>query len=95
MNRKSKYLIFFFAVLLYTACEDNQSQKKLESSSEETKTDSVKNLTPPKENSKQDPPTQNYPVLNDKTAMEFFLEYDKHHKENKIRIYIQLQSLRS
>jgi cyclophilin family peptidyl-prolyl cis-trans isomerase len=26
-------------------------------------------------------------VLNDELAMEFFLEYDKRHKENKVRIY--------
>lgn len=26
-------------------------------------------------------------VLNDKNAMEFFLEYDKNHKENKVRLY--------
>ena len=28
----------------------------------------------------------------DKNAMEFFLEYDKHNKENKVRIYTAIET---
>ena len=33
------------------------------------------------------PVSENRFILNDKNVMEFFLEYDKHNKENKVRIY--------
>jgi peptidyl-prolyl cis-trans isomerase A (cyclophilin A) len=32
-------------------------------------------------------PKREFPVLTSKNAMDFFLEYEKHNKENKVRIY--------
>ncbi|GAA4899846.1 peptidylprolyl isomerase [Flaviramulus aquimarinus] len=62
-------------------CEDKQSKKKTIPNFEVQK--STK-----KEASKvtYEEPKREFPKLNSKSAMEFFLEYDKHHKENKVRI---------
>jgi len=85
MNQISKYSILLIGFLLILACEDRQSQKKSETKintgKQETTEKSSKTKTTPAKKEKS------YPVLDDKSAMEFFLEYDKHHKENKVRIY--------
>ena len=66
------------------ACEDSQS--KLKTDSKMKSSDTLKTVSLRKKRSKKQP-SENFPILNDKSAMEFFLEYDKHHKENKVRIY--------
>ena len=71
-------LCFFF---LFLNCEDKQSKKKIVPDSEVQK--SPKKETPKYSNEE---PEREFPKLNSKSAMEFFLEYDKHHKENKVRI---------
>ena len=54
-------------------------------SKKKTKSDSVKIDKPAvKEEPKE--PKREYPLLTDKNAMEFFLEYEKENKENKVRI---------
>lgn len=68
--------------LLFLNCEDKQSKKKIipDNSTEkhinkkEVSTDTIQE------------PEEEFERLNSKSAMEFFLEYDKHHKENKVRI---------
>ena len=68
-------LVFFLCI----NCENKQSSKH-----------ALKNED--KVNNNFKPSTNNttlqseFPVLTDENAMEFFLEYEKHHKENKVRI---------
>lgn len=79
-----KYLLFCVFVLLFN-CEDNQSKKKTIPSAKtpiKTKVDSVSNSKKVSVNDTE----ESYPVLNDKNAMEFFLQYEKEHKESKVRI---------
>ncbi|MFV9550250.1 peptidylprolyl isomerase [Algibacter sp. PT7-4] len=73
-------LFFCFFVLLLN-CEDKQTKKKNTSKIEVEKPikKEVKVVT-------NEEPKREFPKLNSKSAMEFFLEYDKHHKENKVRI---------
>ncbi len=67
--------------IVFLNCEDKQSKKK-------------KNLETPKTVTKKTKPktdsvstkTKTVTKLNDKNAMAFFLEYDKHNKENKVRL---------
>jgi len=67
-------LCFFF---LFLNCEDKQSKKKTTTGNIETKTNKKDTIT-------EDPDA--FVPLDSRSAMEFFLEYDKHHKENKVRI---------
>jgi cyclophilin family peptidyl-prolyl cis-trans isomerase len=63
-------------------CEDTQKQQKTTtepSKIEQKKADVKPKVTP--NNVKRE-----FPKLNDKNAMEFFLQYEKEHKENKVRI---------
>ncbi len=64
-------------------CEDKKSeQKKLPTPVQtETKAKSIKKKVI------TEMPKREFPVLNSKNAMDFFLEYEKHNKENKVRIY--------
>lgn len=73
-------LFFCFFVLLLN-CEDKQTKKK--------NTPKIEVEKPIKKEVKvvtNEEPKREFPKLNSKSAMEFFLEYDKHHKENKVRI---------
>lgn len=73
-------LIGLFAVFLN--CEDKQSHQKNNNSV----TDS---LVAEDLQVKKDPPEKKqrkFPKLTDKNAMDFFLEYEKENKENKVRI---------
>ena len=67
-------LCFFF---LFLNCEDKQSKHKSIPEIEVTK---------PNESNIQKKQTDTFERLDSKSAMEFFLEYDKHNKENKVRI---------
>ena len=74
-------VLFLSFVLLFLNCEDKQTKKK--------NTSKTKVETPLKKEVLKDTikePEREFPKLNSKSAMEFFLEYDKHHKENKVRI---------
>ena len=74
------WLLVVFILLLN--CEDKQTKKKMKQENTETgiENNQVKTETE-EDNSKP------YPVLDGlKDAMEFFLEYEKEHKENKVRI---------
>ncbi|WP_194767091.1 peptidylprolyl isomerase [Tamlana sp. I1] len=74
-------LIFCFVFLLLN-CEDKQTKKK---TTPETAVETPVEETPkPIVKSKKE--KREFPKLNSKNAMDFFLEYDKNHKENKVRI---------
>lgn len=71
-----------FCLILWN-CEDKQTRQKNANSV----TDSISKI---EKNTKTEPintePKREYPELTDKNAMEFFLQYDKKNKENKVRI---------
>ena len=73
-------LIVLFAVFLN--CEDKQSHQKNNNSTTDslvTEDLQVKKDTPEKKQ-------REFPKLTEKNAMDFFLEYEKENKENKVRI---------
>ena len=74
-------VLFLSFFLLFLNCEDKQTKKKSSSKTEVVKPAKKAATT---DNSQE--PEREFPKLNSKSAMEFFLEYDKHHKENKVRI---------
>ena len=76
--------LLYITVIVVFACEDKQSDNK-ENSIQETPTE-VKEITetPQKEEEKD---TLEFPILTKDTAMDFFLEYQKEHKEDKVRLY--------
>lgn len=74
-------LLFLSFFLLFLNCEDKQSKKK---TIPETKVEKPIIKEAKEDTSKE--PEREFPKLDSKSAMEFFLEYDKHHKENKVRI---------
>ncbi len=76
-----RFKLFFLLFLFFLNCEDKQSKKKnnpIVSESPSTKKEAKTIVT---EEDKRE-----FPKLNSKNAMSFFLEYDKHNKENKVRI---------
>ncbi|MEC3908285.1 peptidylprolyl isomerase [Tamlana sp. 2201CG12-4] len=83
---KLKYTVCF--LLLFLNCEDKKTQKKAQPATKAEK--------PVKKVIFKDTiiePEREFPKLNSKNAMDFFLEYDKHHKENKVRITTDFGSI--
>ncbi|MGS2727064.1 peptidylprolyl isomerase [Psychroserpens sp. BH13MA-6] len=79
-----RLLMLTLCCLLFFNCEDKQSRKKSTSKSVDstavktaTKKDTIEQATEDKDT---------LFLLNDKNAMEFFLQYEKENKENKVRI---------
>ncbi|TBV26047.1 peptidylprolyl isomerase [Meridianimaribacter sp. CL38] len=66
-----------------TNCEDKKSSKKNNTIPSTDTTETKKE--PPKTDTIVEPERE-FPYLTDENAMEFFLEYEKHNKENKVRI---------
>jgi len=78
-----------FVLVLFLNCEDNQT--KLKKTTQQINSN-IENKTVAKDTTKED--IEEYPVLNGLVeAMEFFLEYDKHHKENKVRLTTDFGSI--
>lgn len=80
-------LIFCF-LFVFLNCEDKKTQKKTLPKPEVVK--------PAKKIIYKDSivvPKREFPKLNTKNAMDFFLEYNKHHKENKVRITTDFGSI--
>jgi cyclophilin family peptidyl-prolyl cis-trans isomerase len=78
-----------FVLVLFLNCEDNQTKKK---KTKQQINSNIENKTVAKDTTKED--IEEYPVLNGLVeAMEFFLEYDKHHKENKVRLTTDFGSI--
>ncbi|TYA84272.1 peptidylprolyl isomerase [Seonamhaeicola marinus] len=78
-----RYILFFSLVLLFFNCEDKQSKTKKASNTVTAPSVAKKEVA--KASIVED--GREFPKLNSKSAMEFFLEYDKAHKENKVRIF--------
>lgn len=76
-----KLLLISFLLLLH--CEDSKSQKKTLTNSDESEL--VKEPVIAEDTSKISP--REFPVLTDTNAMDFFLEYEKNNKENKVRLH--------
>lgn len=74
--------LLLICCLLIFNCEDKKSEtkKNLEAKPVEN------NIKTEKEVTKNTEPEREFPKLNTKNAMDFFLEYEKHNKENKVRI---------
>lgn len=77
-----RVILLFCVSILFLNCEDKQSKKKIDTKVIETKDTLSK--TPIEDKTK--PPETNFPILDDKNAVPFFAEYNKKHKENKVRI---------
>ncbi len=76
---KTHLALILFLILL--SCEDKQSAKnKVSTNVSKTAITSIK-----KDSILQ--PKREFPKLNDKNVIPFFLEYSKKNKENKVRIY--------
>jgi cyclophilin family peptidyl-prolyl cis-trans isomerase len=77
-----RILLLVFLCLLLLNCEDKQSRQK----------NTSVNQSVPETESKIQPkdtivePERAYPELTDANAMEFFLQYEKKNKENKVRL---------
>ena len=67
-------VLFLSFFLLFLNCEDKQTRKKGTS-----KTEVVRPLEEEAINNSFQEPEREFPKLNSKSAMEFFLEYDKFH----------------
>ncbi|WP_299128435.1 peptidylprolyl isomerase [uncultured Winogradskyella sp.] len=76
-----RFLVISVVALFLCNCEDKQTSK--ESTKQPTKDSLVATKTSLKKNQYK----PEFPVLTDDNAMEFFLEYEKENKENKVRIY--------
>lgn len=71
--------VYVLCLFLVFNCEDKQTKTQLKPIAK----DSVVVKKEPKKPKKTE---RKYPRLTDDNAMEFFLEYEKEHKENKVRI---------
>ncbi|NNC50614.1 MAG: peptidylprolyl isomerase, partial [Flaviramulus sp.] len=76
-----RLILILSVFLLFMNCEDKKTQQKSILKPETTETQKKETKTTlDKKKERQ------YPKLNSKSAMDFFMEYDKIHKENKVRI---------
>lgn len=76
-----RFKLTLLLLLLFLNCEDKQSKKK--TIPESTETTTAKKEVKPEVISEV---KKEFPKLNSKNAMFFFEEYDKNHKENKVRL---------
>lgn len=85
-------LVFLLCISFFLLnCEDNQSKKKNSTKTETQKAIKIDSTNVEETDKETDP---EFPVLTDSnTAMEFFLEYEKHNKENKVRITTDFGSI--
>ena len=73
-----RVILLLCIFILFLNCEDKQSKKKSDIKTVETKDTIAKKAI--------EEPETDFPVLNDTNVIPFFAEYDKKHKENKVRI---------
>lgn len=85
-------LVFLLCIsFLLLNCGDNQSKKKNSTKTETQKAIKIDSTKVEETDKETDP---EFPILTDSnTAMEFFLEYEKHNKENKVRITTDFGSI--
>lgn len=77
-----RILMFIGVFFIFVNCEDKQSRQK----NSHTTLDSLSSEEVPVKENTPEKKQRKYPKLTDKNAMNFFLEYEKDNKENKIRI---------
>lgn len=77
-----RLLLLLCFLFLFLNCEDKKSKNKNTSNTSVTKEQALD--TPIEDTIVEDTP--DFPVLDDTNAMEFFLQYDKKHKENRVRL---------
>jgi cyclophilin family peptidyl-prolyl cis-trans isomerase len=77
-----RFLLVVSIGLLLFNCEDNETSKQKDNA--ETKDSLV--IEPKSKKITSKTPKTNFPRLTDKNAMEFFLDYERENKEDKIRI---------
>jgi len=80
-----KYIFLTLLSFILLNCEDKQSDKKTNASNIET-TKIIKKDTIPKNQAISEVETEDPFRLTDENVMEFFLQYEKENKENKVRI---------
>ena len=80
-----RVVLFLCAFCLFLSCEDKKSDKKNSVKTTKTTVKITEEVNKLSENT-DDTVNRPYPKLNSKNAMEFFLGYDKKHKENKVRL---------
>lgn len=76
--------VFIVLLLLVYSCEDKQSSKE-KTPATIVKKDSINKENIPQKKVKKD--TLEFPILTEESAMDFFLEYQKEHLEDKVRLY--------
>jgi cyclophilin family peptidyl-prolyl cis-trans isomerase len=76
-----KIIISFCFLFLFLSCEDKQTKNK-----KTPQTEANTSVKKEVKKNKTDKPKREFAKLNSRSAMDFFLEYDKHHKENKVRL---------
>ena len=77
-------IVYIFILALILGCQDKQSVPKSSIKSAEPVIQS--NQQPEKAKPATPKKQPEYPVLTEKNAMEFFLQYEKEHKENRVRM---------
>lgn len=77
-----RILMFIGVFFIFLNCEDKQSRQK----NSHTALDSLSSEDVPVKKSTPEKKHRKYPKLTEKNAMDFFLEYEKENKENKVRI---------
>ena len=80
-----RFQLMFIIVLFLWNCEDKQTSKNSNTTTAKDSLTTIEKPTQKKEAKK----TSKFPVLSDDNAMEFFLEYDKEHKEDKVKLTIK------
>lgn len=76
-----RFVLAICVGLILLNCEDKQTSKDKKTIVK----DSTQTVAQPKKKAKKKA-TSKFPILTDDNAMEFFLEYEKENKENKVRI---------
>lgn len=82
-----RILLILCIPFLFLNCEDKQSKDKKKTKTEVTKVNKKGTIKEPVEVKEE------FEKLNSKSAMYFFQEYDKKHKENKVRITTDFGSI--
>ncbi|MEY8848432.1 peptidylprolyl isomerase [Psychroserpens sp. XS_ASV72] len=79
-------ILLVLLCLIVMNCEDKQSRKNTNTKAIDSSTVNIEKKPVQKKDTVQKAPERKYPLLTDKNAMEFFLQYEKEHKENKVRM---------
>ncbi|MDO7171704.1 peptidylprolyl isomerase [Mariniflexile sp. AS56] len=79
-----RLVLLLFVFVLFLNCEDKKSKKKINLEKDLPTVVKEEGLTGDEDTS--DVADRPFPKLSSKNAMEFFLQYDKVHKENKVRL---------